>query len=103
MLTMFQLFELHMRGGEGYLEKCGSRKILAGSRNLGSVFDKSRSLVFAWFVFTFFESRNSLTKSLGLGFLARISSSRQVSDFPFATPHMLQVKFDFGLEYFNLG
>ena len=41
------------RGGEWYLEKRGSRKILAGSRNLGSVFDKSRSLVFAWFVFTF--------------------------------------------------
>ena len=43
----------HVRGGEWYLEKHGSRKILAGSRNLGSVFDKSRSLVFAWFVFTF--------------------------------------------------
>ena len=57
-----------MRGGEWYLEKRGSRKILAGSRNLGSVFDKSRSLVSAWFVFTFFESRNFLTKSLGLGF-----------------------------------
>ena len=41
------------RGGEWYLEKRGSRKILAGSRNLGSVFDKSRSLVFAWFLFTF--------------------------------------------------
>ena len=38
------------RGGEWYLEKPGSRKILAGSRNLESVFDKSRSLVFAWFV-----------------------------------------------------
>ena len=37
-----------IRGGEWYLEKRGSRKILAGSRNLGSVFDKSRSLVFAW-------------------------------------------------------
>ena len=46
------------RGGEWYFEKRGSRKILAGSRNLGRVFDKSRSLVFAWFVFTFFESRN---------------------------------------------
>ena len=33
--------------------KRGSRKILAVSRNLGSIFDKSRSLVFAWFVFTF--------------------------------------------------
>ena len=38
------------RGGEWYLEKRGSRKILAGSRNLESVFDKSRNLVFAWFV-----------------------------------------------------
>ena len=69
------------RGGEWYLEKRGSRKILAGSRNLGSVFDKSRSLVFVWFVFTFFESRNFLPKSLGLGFLNRISASRRVSDF----------------------
>ena len=25
------------------------------SQNLGSVFDKSRSLVFSWFVFTFFS------------------------------------------------
>ena len=64
------------RGGEWYLEIRGSRKILAGSRNLGSVFDKSRSLVFAWFVFTFFESRNFLPKSLGLGFLTSISASR---------------------------
>ena len=71
------------RGGEWYLEKRGSRKILAASRNLGSVFDKSQSLVFAWFVFTFFESRNFLPKSLGLGFLIRISVSRILS---FATP-----------------
>ena len=35
-------------GGEWYLEKRGSRKILAGSRNLGSVFDKSPSLVFSY-------------------------------------------------------
>ena len=86
MLTMFQLFELHVRGGEWYLEKRGSRKILAGSQNLGSVFDKSRSLFFAWFVFTFFESRNVLAKSLGLGFLTRISPSRQVSDFTIRHP-----------------
>ena len=33
-------------GGEWYLKKRGSRKILAGSRNLGSVFDKSQSLFF---------------------------------------------------------
>ena len=75
-----------VRGGEWYLEKRGSRKILAGSRNLGSVFDKSRSLVFAWFVFTFFESRNFLPKSLGLGFLTRISASRRVSDFTIRHP-----------------
>ena len=75
-----------MRGGEWYLEKRGSRKILAGSRNLESVFNKSRSLVFAWFVFTFFESRNFLPKSLGLGFLTRISASRRVSDLTIRHP-----------------
>ena len=74
------------RGGEWYLEKRGSRKILAGSRNLGSIFDKSRSLVFAWFVFTFFESQNFLPKSLGFGFLTRISASRWVSDFTIRHP-----------------
>ena len=79
-------FFLKIRGGEWYLEKRGSRKILAGSRNLGSVFDKSRSLVFAWFVFTVFESRNILPKSLGLGFLTRISASRRVSDFTIRQP-----------------
>ena len=75
-----------IRGGEWYLEKRGSRKILAGSQNLKSVFDKSRSLVSAWFVFTFFESRNFLPKSLGLGFLTRISASRRVSDFTIPHP-----------------
>ena len=74
------------RGGEWYLEKRGSRNILAGSRNLGNVFDKSRSLVFSWFVFTFFESRNFSPKSLGLGFLTRISASRRVSDFTIRHP-----------------
>ena len=76
----------HVRGGEWYLEKHGSRKILAGSRNLGSAFDKSRSLVFAWFVFTFFQSLNFFPKSLGLGFLTRISASRRVSDFTIRHP-----------------
>ena len=38
-------FHKIMRGGEWYLEKRGSLKILAGSRNLGRVFYKSRSLV----------------------------------------------------------
>ena len=69
--------------------KCGSQKILAGTRNLGSVFDKSRSLVFAWFVFTFFESRNFLPKSLGLGFLTTILASRESRILPFGTPRRL--------------
>ena len=75
-----------IRGGEWYLKKRGSRKILAGSRNLGSVFDKSRSLVSAWFVFTFFDSRKFLPKSRGLGFLTRISASRRVWDFTIRHP-----------------
>ena len=73
--------------GSYNLEKHGSQKILAGSRNLGSVFDESRSLVFAWFVYTFFESRNFLTKSLGLRFLTRISASQRVLDFTICHPH----------------
>ena len=36
--------------------------------------------------FYFFESRNFLTKSLGLGFLTRISASRRVSDFTIRYP-----------------
>ena len=55
LLILLRLLDIE-RGGEWYLEKRGSPKILAGSRNLRSVFDKSRSLIFAWFVFTFFES-----------------------------------------------
>ena len=46
---------MQKRGGEWYLEKRGSQKILAGFRNLESVFDKSQSLIFAWFVFTFLQ------------------------------------------------
>ena len=63
--------------GEWYLEKRGSRKILAGSRNL----------VFAWFGFTLFESRNLLPRCLRLGFLTRISASRRVSDFTIRQPY----------------
>ena len=70
----------------GTSKNVGLGKFLAGSRNLGSVFDKSRSLVFAWFVFNFFEPRNFLPKSLGLGFLTRISASRRVSDFTIRHP-----------------
>ena len=54
------LFELSVRGIEWFFEKRGSQKILAWSRNLGSVCDRSRSLVFGWFcvstVFNFFMS-----------------------------------------------
>ena len=78
---------LIIRGGEWYFEKRGSRKILAGSRNLERVFDKSRSLVFAWFVLTLFEIRNFLPRSLGLGFLTGISASRRVSDFTIRHPY----------------
>ena len=77
---------MEIRGGEWYLEKRESRKILAGSRNLESVFGQSRSLVFSWFAFTLFESRNFSPKSLGLGFLTRISASRRVSDFTIRHP-----------------
>ena len=38
------MFGIKARGIKWYLEKRGSRKILAQSRNLGSVFDGSRSL-----------------------------------------------------------
>ena len=72
----------------GTLKTVGLGKILAGSRNLGSVFDKSRSLVFSWLAFTFFESRNFSPKSLGLGFLTRISVSRRVSDFTIRYPYV---------------
>ena len=51
-----------IRGGEFYLEKRGSRKIFSGPPNLGSVYDKTRSLVFFMVCFYFFESRNFLTK-----------------------------------------
>ena len=84
------LYPSSYRGGEWYLENVGLGKILTGSRNLGSIFDKSGSLVFAWFVFTFFESRNFLPKSLGLGFLTRISASQRVSDFTIRHPFLLQ-------------
>ena len=37
-------------------------------------------------IFTFLESRNFLPRSLGLGFLSRISASRRVSDFTIRHP-----------------
>ena len=47
------LIHTHHMGGEWYLEKRGSRKIFAGSGNLGSIFDESRSLVFHGLLFLF--------------------------------------------------
>ena len=44
----------NMKGGEWYLEKRGSWKILPGSQILKACFDKSQSLAFAWFVLPFF-------------------------------------------------
>ena len=44
----------------GTSKNMGLGKILAGSLNLERVFDKFQSLVFAWFVFTLFESPNFL-------------------------------------------
>ena len=74
------------RGGEWYLEKRGSRKMLSGSRNLGSVYDKSRSLVFSWFVFTFLSLETFYQRVSGSDFLLgsrRLGESRIL---PFATP-----------------
>ena len=51
------------RGSEWYLEKCGSQKILSGTQNLGSVYDKSQSLIFWWFVFTFLSLKTFFKES----------------------------------------
>ena len=77
VLVVVLVLESKGRGGEWYPEKRGSRKILAGSRNLGSVFDKSRNLVFAWFVFTFlsletFYQRVSGSDNYDLGVSANL-------------------------------
>lgn len=52
------------RGIGWFFEKCGSRKTLAWSQNLGSVCDSSQSLLFGWFCIL--DSRFFL--SLGLEF-----------------------------------
>ena len=81
---------MQKRGGIWYLEKWGSQKILLGSRNLESVFDKSQSLIFAWFVFTFFQVLKLFSKESRAQIFnySRVSVSWQVSDFTinFATP-----------------
>ena len=49
--------------------------------------------------FTFFESRNFSPKSLGLGFLTRISASRRVLDFTIRHPwQCLTTRFDLSLK-----
>ena len=79
---------LSLTAAKWYLEQRGCWKILAGSWNLGNVFDKSWSLVSAWFVFTFFESWNFLPKSLWVEFLTRISVSWRVSHFTIRHPFL---------------
>ena len=59
LVTLYNTTLSKIRGGEWYLEKRGSRKILAGSRNLGNVFAKSRSLVFTFLSLETFHQRVS--------------------------------------------
>ena len=82
-------FKLMVGVANGNPKKHGFQIILAGSRNLESVFGKS---CFAWFVFPFLESQNFLPRSLGLGFSTSISASWQVSDFTIATPNGIKSK-----------
>ena len=88
MVRRLKAVSLILRGGEWYLEKRGSRKILAGSQNLGSVIDTVSKSRFCIVCFYFFGSRNFLPKSLGLGFLTRISAGES-RILPFATPSLL--------------
>ena len=87
-------YPIHFKGGEWYLEKRESQKILPRSRHLTSIFDKSRSLLFFMVCFYFFESRKFSPKGLGLGFLTRILGSRRVSDFTIRHPTFLFLLFD---------
>ena len=74
-------------GGKWYLEKHGFRRILAGPQNLESSFDKSQSLVFAWFVFTFLTLSTFYQGVSAQNFnYNRISTSRLVSDFTIRHP-----------------
>ena len=64
------------RGGEWYPENCGSWKILARSRNLGSVSTESLRLVFSCLVQKSLESWARIFKQ----------GSRRVSDFTIYHP-----------------
>ena len=92
----------YVRVANGTLKNVGLGKFWQDLKNLGNVFDKSRSLVFSWFVFTFFESRNFSPKSLGLGFLTRISASRQVLDFTIRHPYMCKLGITHVNKVFNI-
>ena len=84
-----QVLFRHIRGGEWYLEKRGSRKILAGSRNLGSVFDKSRSLIFVWFVFTFVSLETFYQRVSGSDFKLGSRCLGESRILPLATPYIV--------------
>ena len=78
-------FHKIIRGGEGTSKNVGLWKFWQDIE-ISEEFFISLEVSFAWFVFTFFESRKFLPKSLGLGFPTRISVSRRVSDFTIRHP-----------------
>ena len=59
------------RGGEWYLEKRGSRKPLAPSRNPGSVFDKSEVSLYLFFFFVGVGGGGGWVAPQSVGFLYR--------------------------------
>ena len=68
----------HIRGGEWYLENRGSRKLFIQSRNLGSLYEESRSLVFSA-VISVSKSRIFYPSSQSLGFVILAESLSQES------------------------
>ena len=75
------------RGGEWYLEKRGSRKILAGSRNLGAFLISLEVSLLHGLLLLLFSLKTFYQRVSGLDSLTRISASRRVPDFTiFATP-----------------
>ena len=64
------------RGGEWYLENRGSRKHFIQSRNLGSLYEESRSLVFSAFI-SVSKSRIFYPSSQSPGFVILAESLSQ--------------------------
>ena len=58
---------VYIRGGEWFLENRGSRKLFIQSRNLGILYEGSRSLVFSVFI-SVSKSRIFYASSRSLGF-----------------------------------